>query len=793
MERTQRQIFKQLLSVIFLLLVACGRTGPITQGADAADSPLWNAHALSGVWEYRVGRSPVMADGSWLWAQSEQDDGLWRRLGHARALPMRNGERELWARVRLTGPLLADPTLALPVVGSRPEVFLAGRKLPLEALPHHVWEDYRHHERRFLVSLNSDYAGTVLTVHLQSDGPRIGILRPVCLGERAAVAIELLRNALSTLLVAVLVSLLGLGAGALFLFNRNDRSLLYFSLTCLTACLYFTGSTGVIGLLIRPAPPSNVVFTVAAPLMVLSLSMFTEKIIGQDQFKLMGLTQYSLGLGLTAEFACILVDIRLLDRLILWMNMLMIAALVVLVFSTVSKAKHGDIDGKILLGGLSMSTLIVTPGAMALSGLWSPTGGLNTIPLGFLSFISFLAAVQIRRFMAVHRQLGSYSRLLSEQVQALEKRNAEIQTLNSELRRQIELRSDRMIELLTRTRAENAPAPAKPLQVGQLLGEHYRVIRMLGHGAMGCVYEVERTTDSIRLAAKLLLAQADRSAMIRLVREARILAQLRHPNLVAISDIDLSPDGALFLVMELVVGSTLKDAKSQYGDLRFAWAVLRQISQALKAIHAQGVVHRDLKPANILLAQTPDGIVAKLADFGISMLVEEFPAGEPDRQLNRVAAPPMLLAEASGQDDDCPTLDLPPDAQSTRSPQQAAALGLSPSESPSADLSGPLTQTGMLLGTPIYMAPELATGSRNAPAASDIFSLGVIAFELLTGNLPFRVPPVLAVWQKQSLTAPELADLRPDLPGDVAMLIQRCLDPDPRRRPTPDELLAAIP
>lgn len=143
---------------------------------------------------------------------------------------------------------------------------------------------------------------------------------------------------------------------------------------------------------------------------------------------------------------------------------------------------------------------------------------------------------------------------------------------------------------------------AAELEPGTLLLGKYRVIRLLGKGAMGAVYEVERSTDQVRLAAKVLSEQSDRTALLRFAREAQILARLDHPNLVAISDIDITATGVLFLVMELVRGSTLKLARERYRDVAFASSVVRQIAAGLDAIHTRGIIHRGMLSSTCAVA-----------------------------------------------------------------------------------------------------------------------------------------------------------------------------------------------
>lgn len=772
-----------VLLVLGMLLAACG--GPSAATPDA-ESDLWRVRPFMGQWQYRVGSSPQRADGTWLWAQPGHDDGAWQSSARPGVPPMASGDPELWIRVRLEGPALSDPMMALRLAGHSPQAYLDGRQVPIDALPHHAWEARRSHILHYLVRLDAAYQGRTLTLHVFSRAPRIGVLAPVYFGERAAMVPELLRQAAVTLLLCLIGALSGIAVGMLFLVTRKDRSLLYFALVSFGTSIYLAGSTGLLGLLVRPAPPTNVLFTLGAPLTLVFSCAFIEQVFNHAALKYVRWTRYALTLGLAADLACVVYDPRLLDRLIVTMNVLCIGGCLIIAVFAVRVAMVRDIDGRLLSAGLALAAVLLIPHALALGGLWIPRTHLALLQYAVMIFFLSLLLILIRRFMDVQRRIVQYSALLSEQVRTLEKNNAEIQTLNDELRRQIEQRSDRMIELLTNSRSGDLAPVAHPLAAGELLADRYRVVCPLGQGAMGSVYEVERITDGMHLAAKLIAAGSDRSVMIRFVREARILAQLKHPNLVTISDIDILQDSRLFLVMELVQGTTLKDARDRYGDLDFVWSVLRQICQGLAAIHAQGVVHRDLKPANILLSQTDAGPVVKIADFGISTLGI---AGDPAAPRVATGGPRISQASIDRMLDDLDTDSTLDVAVS----DPATAPGSSVPRGPAASDAGALTQTGVLIGTPIYMAPELAQGSRKAPAASDVFSVGVIAFEILTGRMPFSIPPVTAVWQGLQLPTPDLAKLRPDLPTHIVTLLQRCLDRQPENRPSPAELAAAFP
>ena len=370
---------------------------------------------------------------------------------------------------------------------------------------------------------------------------------------------------------------------------------------------------------------------------------------------------------------------------------------------------------------------------------------------------------------------------LKAKVAQLESRNQEVQLLNDELRRQIEQRSRRLLDILLPK--DDALSQAAQLAAGSLLGDFYRVLRVLGKGGMGVVYEVERTTDCRRLAAKVLSAQPDRTAIGRFVREAQILARLDHPNLIAISDIDVTSSGVLFIVMELVDGSSLGQHRAEFGRANRRWElhILRQVAEALVALHAQGVVHRDLKPENVLLTRCPEGAlpVVKLADFGISILLDEM------RSVRLMSTPSTPAADTEASPVAAATA-ITEDGGPAASAGALATISLA--TEPGHNSAQALTKTGMIVGTPLYMAPELYSGSKNAQPPADIFSLGVIAFELLTAQLPFARPAIVARALREEVAAPSLSQLRTDLPPALLALLERCLSAEPEKRPTAQQV-----
>jgi serine/threonine-protein kinase len=242
---------------------------------------------------------------------------------------------------------------------------------------------------------------------------------------------------------------------------------------------------------------------------------------------------------------------------------------------------------------------------------------------------------------------------------------------------------------------------------------------------------------------------------------------VRHPNVVSIVDVDVSSDGYLFLVMELVDGRSLREERSVFGHPALALPVLRQIAQGLAAIHARGIVHRDLKPANVLLAgrsgtEADPAAVVKIADFGIANLATEAAGSES-------LATPTTRTASTGED--APTVV---------------------ERAPAAPADPLITATGDLLGTPHYMAPEVVpAGMKAAQPPADVFAFGVIAFELLSGHRPYeKMPTFLGV---AISPAPEaFASIAPSLPEATARMLDACLAKEPGKRPTAAELAGAL-
>jgi serine/threonine protein kinase/Tol biopolymer transport system component len=264
--------------------------------------------------------------------------------------------------------------------------------------------------------------------------------------------------------------------------------------------------------------------------------------------------------------------------------------------------------------------------------------------------------------------------------------------------------------------------------IGTSIG-HYRIVRLLGQGGMGEVYEAEDTKLGRRIALKLLPKQfaAAPDRRERFDREARAVAALNHPSIVTIYSIEEFNDGP-FLTMELVVGTTVSDhIAARKVSLDWLLSMAIPLADAVAAAHQRGIMHRDLKPSNVMV--TGDGRV-KVLDFGLAKLREE------------IAAVDAGLV-TTGEN---------------------------------------LTGEGKIIGTVAYMSPEQAEG-KAVDQRSDIFSLGVMLYEAATSERPFKGDTSMSVITAILRDEPRaVTNLRPELPHDLARIIKRAIAKDPEQR-----------
>ena len=272
--------------------------------------------------------------------------------------------------------------------------------------------------------------------------------------------------------------------------------------------------------------------------------------------------------------------------------------------------------------------------------------------------------------------------------------------------------------------------PGDPL-IGHTLDEKYRLEERLGIGGMGTVYRAVHLLIDRPVAIKVLNQRfvEDEAARTRFRREARAAGRLQHTNAVTVTDFGQSSDGYVYIVMELLEGRTLREIVAKEAPLDPARAVslMLQISDAVAAAHAAGIIHRDLKPANVFIVQRADvPSVVKVLDFGIAKLAAE------------------IL-----EDDEPMTL----------------------------------TQFGAMIGTPRYMSPEQCDGAELTPAA-DVYSLGIILYEMLTGTVPFSGSTPLAIALKQSTEIPRPPrDFVSTIPEPLEQLVLHALEKVPEDRP----------
>lgn len=268
-------------------------------------------------------------------------------------------------------------------------------------------------------------------------------------------------------------------------------------------------------------------------------------------------------------------------------------------------------------------------------------------------------------------------------------------------------------------------------RIETLLDGRYRLRREIARGGQAVVFEAQHAVIGSRVAIKTLIRSALEAPdnHERLIREARILGTVRHPNVVAIYDAGTCNRHGPYLALEMIEGRPLDGIllTRQRLSLGQTVAVLVQLCDALTEVHRHGIVHRDVKPSNLLIASTPVGDRVRLIDFGV-------------------------------------TTD--------------AADG-----SANADASRKLTKAGEILGTVEYMAPEQLMGTSVTDARSDVYSAGVVLYECLTGEVPYSGPPTVVMANMIGGTRPaSLRAKRDDVPRALEIVVMKALEIDPAKR-----------
>src|SRR5712692_9628254 len=264
--------------------------------------------------------------------------------------------------------------------------------------------------------------------------------------------------------------------------------------------------------------------------------------------------------------------------------------------------------------------------------------------------------------------------------------------------------------------------------VGQTLAGKYSIEELIKRGGMGSVYRGKHVLMDKTVAVKVLRPSlaVDDVVVARFSREAKAASRISHPHAVSVTDFGEAENGVVFLVMEYLDGRTLKEIIRSEGPMPVdrVLEIIRQVAGALDAAHQQGVVHRDLKSDNVMLSEAKGGDWAKVLDFGIAKI--QLPEGFHD-----------------------------------------------------ADITAP----NLVVGTPQYMSPEQCSQTQPIDARSDVYSLGVIVYEMLAGRVPFtgESPTVIMMKQVQE-PPPSLRAARPQLPVEIERVVARALAKQPAAR-----------
>jgi len=287
--------------------------------------------------------------------------------------------------------------------------------------------------------------------------------------------------------------------------------------------------------------------------------------------------------------------------------------------------------------------------------------------------------------------------------------------------------------------AQPAPKSDEPHPlIGQTLGK-YRITRLIGSGGMGAVFEASHESINQRVAVKVLHAKltADPEAVQRFMKEAKTTSMVHHVGLVRVFDFGQLPDGAAYMMMEYLEGESLRARLATVSKLEVvdSLRITRQIAAALAAAHEKGIVHRDLKPENVLLCpdpETPSGERAKVLDFGIAKVIE------PDGEVLK-------------------------------------------------------TTTGAILGTPTYMSPEQCRGVGNVTEKADVYSLGAMLYQMISGRPPFVGQGSGDLIAMHIIETPTpLRELMPSVSPDVETLVHQMLIKKPEERPSMRQVLQAL-
>lgn len=644
----------RLLAICCLLLVSTWGCSTDLHGLSHLTSAAQHTERIvvpyAGAWQYHYGDSPRDAKGQLLYAVPHAALAAWPSTEQPFVPPGRGEEEVLWLRTTLQGPPLVDPTLFLQSVNQSFQAFLDGQLIAeVGSMQGRAARRFTGEPRTYL-PLDPHYQGRVLALRIFSPHRYIGVFGEILLGSRASILAYQVQHGATAFVLGLLVIGIGLLTLLLFALRSSESVYLFYGVFTLSTGLHFLGRSSLHEIIHSDPSLWGVMVVLSLPLVSSSMSAFMWKTLGPGPGGLVPKLALVYLLYFVGAVLLTVSGVLNLWQVLYPLQLLMLAGIAILMATLLQYARRGDTVGRILSVGFGLCASAAVFDILAAMGI---IGGSHHIisHYGVAALVVALGVVLVRRFTLIAvmtdraarleqeaqlqaQRLAEQSNLLAaagmmakgdlisqisvptgselaplalaldsmrqdllHQVNELELRNLAVRQLNEELRRQIEQRSRRLMETVAQGLS---PAAEKPAHIapGKRLGDHYQVLGTIGSGAMGTVFEVERTTDHRRFAAKVLTEARKKTALLRFAREAQILCRLDHPNLISIVDIDVTKDGVVFLVMELVRGAVLKQFRDRFGQLPFALTVLRQMTAGLATIHRSGIVHRDASQTN---------------------------------------------------------------------------------------------------------------------------------------------------------------------------------------------------
>ncbi|MBK7399833.1 MAG: serine/threonine protein kinase [Myxococcales bacterium] len=371
-----------------------------------------------------------------------------------------------------------------------------------------------------------------------------------------------------------------------------------------------------------------------------------------------------------------------------------------------------------VLGSILARPVVVSRDVSALTVI-----GVGLVAWGTARALHASAVRETRARLALERARQDLQTKVDAQVREIVARAEEIDRLNADLAVKVKERSAELGVALERlSNATEAPM----LRAGAVVADRVEIVEAIGFGGMGVVYRGRDRQTGRDVAIKLVQAvdASELDAFRRFLREAQAAASVQHPAIVRVLHVDVSPDGRLFQILELVEGQSLAQRLARMGhlDWRVAVRLGEVMASGLAAAHAAGVVHRDVKPENVMLTTREPGV--KLLDFGASLVHETASTG--------------------------------------------------------------LTRPGIIIGTPEYLAPEQIVESEDIDGRADVYALGLVVYRCVAGHLPYEARNVAGWMRAHVFSRP--ATLKGESPPALVRLLMRCLEKSAEKRPTMEEV-----